>query len=100
MADLFPDDPDGTIEGAPPHEKFEDSDEVENPEPAIDEEFRDLALAAESQIVHPEVTNPPSDEDQSQTEKIVTEAVESTDSSSEVEANRVKDGRIAPPSLS
>jgi len=99
MADLFPEDSEGAIEAASPNEASEDSDDIDSPESVV-EEFRDLALATEPLVVDPEVTSPPSDDDQSQTEKIVTEAVEAVDSSAEVEANPARDGRIARPSPS
>ncbi|MGP0070245.1 MAG: transcription termination factor NusA [Isosphaeraceae bacterium] len=60
-----------------------DSSTDEGPDPehdeAIDDEFHDLALAAETSGISPqghEVTSPPRNDDQSETLRIVTEAVE------------------------
>lgn len=58
--------------------------------PAEDEDLRDLALAAENgenPLRGREVTQAPSDADQSETERIVTDAVESGPSQQEIEIN-------------
>jgi len=101
LDDLFGEEPREPAEGTPPEEAVgggEDG-EVDHPDAPEVEEFRDLAIAAEPLVLDPEVTSPPSDDDQSETEKIVTDAVEAVDSSAEVEANPARDGRIVPPSL-
>ena len=61
-----------------------------------DEDIRDLKIASENHTINPEVTSPPSEEDQSETERIVTEAVEAGSSSAEVEAKPTGDGAIVP----
>ena len=100
LDDLFGDESREPAESSPsePAGGGDDAD-VDHPDFEEAEEFRDFALAAEPQVVDPEVTSPPSDDDQSETLKIVTEAVEAVDSSAEVEANPARDGRIVPPSL-
>ena len=83
MDELFRDDdqaPDGPA----------DADPAEDPEPdPADEEMRDLAIAEEvfGGDDGDEVTSAPSDEDQSETSKIVIEAVESGSSPAEVESS-------------
>ena len=61
-------------------------------------ELRDLAIASES---HPsdghEVTTAPSDADQSETERIVTEAVEAGPTPQEIEAHEAGAGPNQPP---
>ncbi len=102
MDDLFPEDADETAsperpEDADPAEE-EEVEEEEVEEGGADEEFRDLAIAAESFAdPDPEITSAPSDEDQSETEKIVTEAVEAGASPAEVEANLAGEGPNVPP---
>jgi N utilization substance protein A len=64
------------------------------------DELRDLALAAETSGRDEdgrEVTSPPSDADQDETNRIVTEAVESGASSEEVIANEAGGGPNVPP---
>lgn len=62
-------------------------------------EIRDLALAAERSTDHDgrEVTSPPSDADQSETVRIVTEAVEAGRAPREIEAKEAGAGRNVPP---
>ena len=64
------------------------------------DEIRDLALAAEtsrSEDDGREVTSPPSDADQDETARIVTEAVEAGSSPQEIEASEAGAGRNVPP---
>ena len=64
------------------------------------DEIRDLALAAEGLRTEEdgrEVTAPPSDADQSETVRIVTEAVEAGSSDQEIEAKEAGSGRNVPP---
>jgi transcription termination/antitermination protein NusA len=98
LDELFGDEPHEPAEGLAPEETEGDGEDVDHSDPEEVEEFRDLALAAEPLTLDPEVTSPPNDDDQSETEKIVTEAVEAVDSSAEVEANPARDGRIVLPS--
>jgi N utilization substance protein A len=63
-------------------------------------EMRDLALAAEGSGVEEigrEVTSPPSDADQAETVRIVTEAVEAGASPQEIVVNEAGGGRNVPP---
>ena len=67
--------------------------------PAGLDEFRDMALAAEAggpDTGH-EVTSAPSDADQSETQRIVTEAVEAGPTPQEIEANEAGGGANHPP---
>ena len=64
------------------------------------DEIRDLALAAETSRSEDdgcEVTSPPSDADQDETARIVTEAVEAGSSPQEIEASDAGAGRDVPP---
>jgi transcription termination/antitermination protein NusA len=64
------------------------------------DEIRDLALAAEtlrSEDDGCEVTSPPSDADQDETARIVTEAVEAGSSPQEIEASEAGAGQNVPP---
>ncbi|MBV8233538.1 MAG: transcription termination factor NusA [Planctomycetaceae bacterium] len=64
------------------------------------DEIRDLALAAETSSSGDdgcEVTSPPSDADQDETARIVTEAVEAGSSPQEIEASEAGAGRDVPP---
>jgi N utilization substance protein A len=64
------------------------------------DEIRDLALAAETSRSEDdgcEVTSPPSDADQDETARIVTEAVEAGSSPQEIEASEAGAGRNVPP---
>lgn len=100
MADLFPEEPSAGSGGDGSDESELDvNDESEDHEEAEPEtgEFRDLALASEPLIFEREVTSAPSDDDQSETEKIVTEAVEAGASRAEVEANPAGEGPNVPP---
>jgi len=104
LDDLFSDEARDPIEGRPDEEAVGGDDvevdrsEAQEQEVEVEvEEFRDLALAAEPLVLDPEVTSPPSDEDQSETEKIVTEAVEAGASRAEVEANPAGEGPNVPP---
>jgi N utilization substance protein A len=64
---------------------------------SIPDDMRDLELAAESrEFDGHEVTSPPSDADQSETERIVTEAVESGPTQQEIEAHEAGRGRGVP----
>jgi N utilization substance protein A len=75
-----------------------DSDELDLTASAESDEIRDLALAAEGsevEVVGREVTAPPSDADQDETARIVTEAVETGATSQEIEAN--PDGQRSQP---
>jgi N utilization substance protein A len=85
-----------------------DEEEREGAEPeaaeasgsAEGEDLRDLALAAEEggyDDVGREVTSPPSDADQDETNRIVTEAVESGASDREIEATEAGGGPNRPP---
>ncbi len=68
--------------------------------PADSDEIRDLALATEESGgngLGREVTSPPSDADQGETERIVTEAVEAGASPHEIVANEAGGGRNVPP---
>jgi hypothetical protein len=70
-----PTEPSHPAEGDPPPDDATDPEQDE----AIDDEFHDLALAAETSGISAhghEVTSPPSNDDQSETLRIVTEAVE------------------------
>ncbi len=76
---------------------------VEPPEAGVDEdgELRDLAIAEEGHSGEREVTSPPSDADQGETERIVTEAVEigldPRHSGHEIVANEAGAGPNFPP---
>jgi len=70
--------------------------------PADDsDEIRDLAIASEgsggAEVDGHEVTSPPSDADQNETERIVTEAVEAGASGHEIVAHEAGGGRNVPP---
>jgi transcription termination/antitermination protein NusA len=68
--------------------------------PADSDEIRDLALATEESGddgLGREVTSPPSDDDQGETERIVTEAVEAGTSPHEIVATEAGAGRNVPP---
>ncbi len=101
MADLFPDDDAETTDAGPPDDaRPADEGDGDGEEVAPDdEEMRDLAIAGELDEIASghEVTSAPSDDDQNQTETIVTEAVEAGASSAEVEANPAGEGRNVPP---
>jgi N utilization substance protein A len=110
-ADLFREDSgaDATI-GHAPHREIgiepdastddsqSDPEEESDGEPDQDGDFRDLAIAAEPRSLSDgEVTSPPSNDDQDETARIVTEAVESGASSQEIEANAAGEGPNVPP---
>ncbi len=63
------------------------------------EDLRDLALAEEShdEATGHEITHPPSDADQDETERIVTDAVESGSTQQEIEARPAGEGPNHPP---
>ena len=97
--DLFGDEPRGDDDEPAPEgpQDADPADELE-PDPA-DEELRDLAIAEEvfgDSGDGGEVTSAPSDDDQSETLKIVTEAVEAGASPAEVEANPAGEGDNTP----
>jgi len=77
-----------------------DSDELDLTASVKSDEIRDLILAAEEsgtdEVGH-EVTAAPSDEDQDETARIVTEAVEAGASPQEIEVNEAGGGRNYPP---
>ncbi len=81
-----------------PRDPATEPDETGLDLPPEDDELRDLALASE---LFPgdgrEVTAPPSDADQSETERIVTEAVEAGPTPQEIEAHEAGDGPNRPP---
>jgi N utilization substance protein A len=88
--------PAGSAAGdAPPEEGSElEHDEV------IDEEFHDVALAVETAGISTqghEVTFPPSDDDQAETLRIVTEAVEQADAERPAGTSPTTSGEPAPP---
>jgi len=95
---------DGSEEGSEEGQESEglappEGDESDLTGSSESDEIRDLALAAESlpdQDGH-EVTSAPSDADQDETTRIVTEAVESGASSQEIEAREAGTGRNVPP---
>jgi len=94
--DLFQDDAPEGDDGPP--DGPDDPDPAGEGEPDLaDEGFRDLAIAAESHIGDWEVTSAPGDDDQSETEKIVTEAVEAGASPAKVEARPAGEGPNTPP---
>ena len=62
-----------------------------------DGELRDLAIAEEPMETDGEVTSPPSDEDQNETIRLVTEAVASGGSRHEIQANEAGHGPNVPP---
>ena len=99
MAELFPDDAndDNGPSDVLPAGEAADMTEEEIDAQAEESDFRDVALATESLFNDPEVTSAPSDEDQSETLKIVTEAVEAGASDAEVEANPAGEGHNVPP---
>ena len=100
MSDLFPDELESRAESEDSTEdESGNADEAEERDDAEQDtgEFRDLALASEPLVADPEVTSAPSDDDQSETEKIVTEAVEAGASRAEVEANPAGEGPNVPP---
>ena len=77
-----------------------DSDELDLTPSDESDEIRDLVLATEgsgAEVDGHEVTAPPSDADQNETARIVTEAIEAGTSPQEFEANS-NDGRNLPPS--
>jgi len=110
-ANLFRDDSgaDSTVGHAPHREvgvepdastddSLSDSEEESDGEPDQDGDFRDLAIAAEpKELTDGEVTSPPSNDDQDETARILTEAVESGASSQEIEANAAGEGPNVPP---
>ncbi len=79
----------------------EDSSPADEPDADhSEEELRDFAMAAELGQENEsgrEVTSPPSDADQSETERIVTEAVEAGTTSQEIEAHEAGTGPNRPP---
>ena len=103
-ADLFRgnDGTDSTIGHDPEDGSGEESgantDEEDDAGDQNDGEFRDLAIAAEpNDQGDGEVTSPPSNDDQDETARIVTEAVESGASSQEIEAHAKGEGSNVPP---
>ena len=100
LADLFgeapaePADPDD--DGSAPADALPADDEQDQAD-RPDEEPRDLALASEFSYHESEVTAPPSDDDQSETARLVTEAVESGQSPEEAEFNPAGEGPNVPP---
>ena len=76
-----------------------DEDETGSDLPDGEDEVRDVAIASESHDDGEgrEVTAPPSDADQSETERIVTEAVEAGPTSQEIEAKEAGTGANHPP---
>jgi len=98
LADLFGDgsaDETGADRSAPSDalSPDEDQDGVDRP----DEDLRDVALATESHTINPEVTSAPSDDDQSEFDRLVSEAVESGASPEEADANPAGEGPNVPP---
>jgi len=80
-----------------------DSDELDLTASFKSDEIRDLVLAAEEsgvEVLGHEVTAAPSDADQDETARIVTEAVEAGASPQEIEANETGGGRNRPPAHS
>src|SRR5262249_12131198 len=78
-----------------------DADELGLTAPVKSDEIRDLILAAEeagSADWSREVTTAPSESDQNETERIVTEAVESGASPHEIDGDDMGDERNLPPS--
>ncbi len=94
MDDLFSG---GPADGDGVSEESRSDAEIADESGPEDGEFRDLALASEPLTADREVTSAPSDDDQSETEKIVTEAVEAGASLAEVEANPAGEGTHVPP---
>jgi len=75
LSSALPSEPGSTVAGELSPDDSTDSERVK----AIDDEFHDMALAAETSSYSPqghEVTSPPSDDDQGETIRIVTEAIE------------------------
>ena len=97
----LPSEPASAIAGEMPPDDSTDSERDE----ASDDEIHDLALAVEKSSFSPhghEVTFPPSDDDQGETARIVTEAVEQSDSDARAADTSVASSRetTAPPRLS
>jgi N utilization substance protein A len=95
-------DPDGANDVVADDDSVEegDSDELDLTASFKSDEIRDLALAAEGSGAEDEgreVTACPSDADQGETARIVTEAVEAGASPQEIEANEAGAGRNVPP---
>jgi N utilization substance protein A len=90
---------DESAESSPPPQ-YADADESDLTAVLESDEIRDLALAAErlgvGEAGH-EVTSPPSDADQSETVRIVTEAVEAGASPRPIEVSEAGAGRNVPP---
>lgn len=80
------DDHDGDSDG----EATRETDEILDGSSELDE-ARDLTLASEQRVIDHEVTSPPSDDDQSETLRIVTEAVETGSTPQEIEARSNED---------
>ena len=74
-----------------------DAEEMDDVEPGEDERLRDLALAEEmDEPGDREVTSAPSDADQDETARIMTEAVESNESATELDFREMGDGPNSP----
>jgi len=99
-APVAADSPDEDESPAPTDEPEGEGEELDLTAPEKSDEIRDLALAAEGTGTDEdgrEVTAPPSDADQSETVRIVTEAVEAGASTREIQAAEAGTGRNVPP---
>ncbi len=94
-ADLFRegDDPEAVVT----EDGTEDQEKEQDGEASQDGELRDLAIAEEPTESDGEVTHPPSDDDQNETVRLVTEAVASGGSRHEIEVNEAGHGPNVPP---
>jgi len=104
-AETLSDGGDGDDRGGEPDDDADasaslDSDDLDLTASVKSDEIRDLILAAEESGTDDdgrEVTAAPSDADQDETARIVTEAVEAGASPQEIEANEAGGGRNVPP---